>query len=434
MRAASTCVGMSAALTTACFFAPTGLPTESAGGGTGTTTGTTGEPLSTTLEPPSPTATAEPDGTAATTAAESSTGVPPSPLTVDCGQPPKGAQAAMYTYTPEASGGIPAYVWKAGGLPPGLTIQPNTGTISGKPTDPGEYIIELTLTDEQGTEVMTTCPVLEIAERLRIDEGALLGDGPCITAGGKTILSYLVGGDGTLVKCSTPLGVGDGKLPSGLAVDPETCAITGALTETRYGGWAWIVAAEQSGVRVYAPYCATQPLQAPTAYKIIGNHSGELDNELDPLVVDLPAGEQLRFDGDGEPRFEITAGICGDSCFFGFVYRVTVSPFGSGPCESDKDGCFNLCPLVPDLNEPDGDKLIQCDLIPKVGTPKLGFSHEMWAKGDVAADEFADRPFIIQWSLDYCLSSVQADCQGKEKILANGDGTNLDFPVIFRWK
>jgi hypothetical protein len=63
---------------------------------------------------------------------------------------------------------------------------------------------------------------------------------------------------------------------------------------------------------------------------------------------------------------------------------------------------------------------------------KTGFAHEMWAKGDVPPVEFASRPFIVQWSIDYCLSDVQADCAGKAAILANGDGSNLEFPVIIR--
>ena len=183
---------------------------------------------------------------------------------------------------------------------------------------------------------------------------------------------------------------------------------------------------------MYAPYCAVQPQQAPKAYTIVGKHSGQADNALVPLVVEFAAGEPLRLDGDADPLFEVDKGLCGDSCFFGYLYRVSQSPLGTGACKDDKDGCLGVCPLVADANEPDGDKMIQCSLLPKMGTPKTGFAHELWAKGDAAPAEFQSRPFVMQWSLDYCLSSVQTDCQGKDAILANGDGSNLEFPVIFR--
>lgn len=367
-----------------------------------------------------------------TATASTSTGKPPDPLTVDCGSPPAAAQGAKYDHQPSASGGVPGYEWSATGLPDGLTINKNTGEINGTPTTPGDYTIELTVQDADDTVAMTTCPLVTVNDQLSVDYPALEGDGPCIVAGGVTILDYLKGGDGSPITCTAPGGTGDGKLPAGITIDPDTCAAVGSVAETRYGGWAWIVAAEQSGVRVHAPYCANQPLQAPKAYGIVGSHSGGQDNEIVPMLVKVKPGEALRFDGDADPVFDITKGSCGDSCFFGFLYRVTASPFGAGDCKSDKDGCFGLCPLIADANEPDGDKMIQCSLLPKMGTPKLGFTHEMWAKGDVLPAEFETRPFIIQWSLDYCVSSVQADCQGKDAILANGNNSNLEFPVIFR--
>lgn len=374
------------------------------------------------------TTTTEPNTTGSTTMVE-----PPPLLTVECVAPPKGAVGAKYAFDgASASGGVPGYKWSAAGLPDGLTINEFTGEISGTPTTPGDYDVTVTVEDSEGATAMAACPVIPIADQLGVDYDALEGDGPCIVAGGKTIVDYLTGGDGSPVECTVTGGVGGGKLPAGLNVDPATCAITGAITETRYGAWAWIVAAEQSGVKVYAPYCATQSQQAPKAYQIVGSHSGQVDNELTPMQVKVDPGQPLRFDGDADPLFEVKKETCGQSCFFGFLYRVSQSPFGTGDCKTDKDGCFGLCPLVADPNQPDGDTLIQCSLLPKMGTPKIGFSHEMWAKGDVPPQEFTTRPFIIQWSVDYCLSDVQADCVGKDAILANGDGSNLEFPVIFR--
>jgi hypothetical protein len=351
---------------------------------------------------------------------------------VDCGTPPKGAQGAKYKHKPSASGGVPAYKWSATGLPEGLEIHPGSGEIHGVPTTIGEYVIELTVTDVKDNVATAICPALAVGEMLKVDYDALFADGPCITAGGKTILDYITGGDGSPITCSAPGGLGNGKLPLGLGIAAESCAITGTIAETRYGGWGWMVEAEQSGVRVYAPYCALQTQQAPKAYKISGDHSGQQDNALVPMVVKFKPDQPLRLGSQGDPRFEVIKGTCGDSCFFGFAYQVSSSPLGTGACETDADTCFGLCPLVPDANEPDGDKQLQCSLLPLLSAPKIGFTHEMWAKGDPPPEGFKTRPFVAQWSIDYCLSDKAPDCQGKAAILKNGDNTNFEFPVIFR--
>lgn len=435
-RTLTRCVCAAALVT----FAPACGDDDSAGG-SGYPTGTdTTSTTSTTDTPTTSASSGNTDGTTTASATDSDTDTtttttvdPPDPLMVDCGAPPAGAQGAQYDHKPSASGGVPGYDWSAVGLPDGLMMNMNTGEISGVPTTPGDFTIEITVTDTQNVSAKTTCPLVTINDKLSVDFDALEGDGPCIVAGGdKTILNYLKGGDGSPVECAVPGGTGDGKLPMGITVDKDSCATVGAIAETRYGGWAWIVTAEQSGVRVHVPYCAVQPQQAPKAYMILGSHSGGNDNELTPMLVKVSPQDPLRFDGDADPVFDINKGSCGDSCFFGFLYRVTPSPFGTGDCKTDKDGCFGLCPLIADANEPDGDKQIQCSLLPKMGNPKLGFTHEMWAKGDVLPAEFQTRPFILQWSLDYCVSGVQTDCQGKDAILANGNSTSLEFPVIFR--
>lgn len=412
---------------------------EDVGGGTQAPTTQPPDPTTTTTMTPttsesateaSSTSSGAPDLTTSTGPSDTTTttGTPPDPLEVDCGTPPGGAKAAKYSHKPSASGGVPSYTWMASGLPEGLKIDAATGEISGAPESPGDYVFELTVTDSLGVMAMTTCPSVTISDQLGVDLAAM--DGPCIVEG-ESILDYVVGGDGTAIECIAPQGVGDGLLPAGIKIDKQSCEITGAIAETRYGTWAWIVRARQSGVDVFVPYCATQAQQAAKAYAIVGNHSGKLDNELEPLTLPVDPTQPLRFDGDADPTFVVDKGSCGASCFFGFAYRVSPSPFGSGPCNQDKDKCFGLCPLVADANEPDGDKQIGCSLVPKVGI-KTGFAHELWAKGDIPPAEFSARPFILQWSVDYCLSAVQADCAGKDAILANGDGSNLEFPVIVR--
>ncbi len=415
------------------------------GGGGGPTASPTGDSTTGTTDPTTPTSSSSSssgDSDATTmvptstgdadtgtgTTATVTTGPEPDPLTLDCKQPPGGAKAAQYSHQPEVAGGVPGYSWSAMGLPVGLTINANTGEITGIPEEAGDFVFELGVTDSEGVMAMTSCPGVAINDQLGVNLDAMTG--PCITAG-ESITDYLIGGDGSAVECVAPQGLGDGLLPGGITIDAATCEITGTITDTRYGTWAWIVRARQSGVDVFAPYCATQDKQPVTAYKIVGNHSGKLDNELEPLTLPTKIDAPLRFDGDADPVFVVDKGACGNSCFFGFSYKVSPSPFGTGACAQDKDKCFGLCPLIADPNEPDGDKQIGCSLVPAMGM-KTGFAHEMWAKGEVLPDGFANRPFILQWSVDYCLSDVQANCAGKAAILANGGGSNLEFPVIVR--
>jgi hypothetical protein len=360
---------------------------------------------------------------------ETTATAPPDPLMVDCGALPNGAVAAEYEHQPSADGGDPSYSWAASGLPDGLTIDEGTGKISGTPTSAGMFSVTITVTDQDSVVVEAQCPDVTINDKLHVDLDAFAG--PCLEAG-ESILDFVTGGDGTEIVCATPKGVGDGDLPAGITIDPASCEIEGSIAETRYGTWVWIVRARQSGVDVFAPYCATQSQQGPNAYTILGNHSGGMDNVLEPLEVTYDPSMPLKIDGDADPAFEVTRDVCGDSCFFGFAYSVTQSPLGSGACLTDDDKCLGLCPLVADAAEPDGDKQIGCSLVPKAMNPKIGFAHELWAKGDTPPDDFATRPFVQQWSIDYCISSLQTDCNTKAAILANGDSSNLEFAVILR--
>jgi hypothetical protein len=71
------------------------------------------------------------------------------PITLKPGTIAGGTVGALYTQPINASGGTAPYTYtlSAGSLPPGLTLNPATGVISGTPTTAGTYSFTLTATD-----------------------------------------------------------------------------------------------------------------------------------------------------------------------------------------------------------------------------------------------------------------------------------------------
>jgi large repetitive protein len=59
-------------------------------------------------------------------------------------------------FTFMATGGTLAYFWNASGLPPGLTVDPNTGDFTGTPTTAGSYFVTVTLSDSESPPAQVT--------------------------------------------------------------------------------------------------------------------------------------------------------------------------------------------------------------------------------------------------------------------------------------
>lgn len=83
-------------------------------------------------------------------------GTPPdTPLSLDTTSLPAWTVNRPYPGTTlAASGGFGGYVWTATGLPAGLSLEPQTGVISGTPTTANTYTVNLTVTDSSGAQAV----------------------------------------------------------------------------------------------------------------------------------------------------------------------------------------------------------------------------------------------------------------------------------------
>jgi hypothetical protein len=100
-----------------------------------------------------------------------------------------------FTWTPQTLGGVGPYTYEITSeqdLPAGLTLDPDTGTISGTPTESGTFVVTITVTDSQGeTSELEVTLVIAAAEPAQFvangtfDDatGWTLGSGWSISAG-----------------------------------------------------------------------------------------------------------------------------------------------------------------------------------------------------------------------------------------------------------
>lgn len=77
------------------------------------------------------------------------------PVTISPSSIPNGTVGQNYSVTFTATGGTGGpYTWSATSLPPGLSINPNTGVLSGTPTTAGNYQPQIFASDQPGAQVV----------------------------------------------------------------------------------------------------------------------------------------------------------------------------------------------------------------------------------------------------------------------------------------
>lgn len=168
------------------------------------------------------------------------------------GDLPGGTNDAVYSQTLTATGGVTPYTWSvtAGSLPPGLTIDPATGTISGTPTQGGPFMFTVQVQDSTNPSQTATFDLIIVI--LKIDTTSLL-DGVTGVAYSQTVVA--TGG-------TAPIAwfVSGGALPGGLNLGAATGVING--TPAAVGAFNFTVqATDSSGT----PLVDTQALSIQVA-------------------------------------------------------------------------------------------------------------------------------------------------------------------------
>ena len=129
------------------------------------------------------------------------------PLSITTASLPAGVADDAYTTTLSGTGENVPLTWAATGLPPGLSLAPATGVLSGTPASAGSWLPVITLTDNQGVSRTTQLP-LQVKPAVSVATTsvpqAVVGD---------TYSSGLVATDGTAPYTWSATG-----LPAGLSL------------------------------------------------------------------------------------------------------------------------------------------------------------------------------------------------------------------------
>ena len=141
--------------------------------------------------------------------------------------PANGTVGASYSQSLSATGGTTPYGWSvvSGTLPPGLTLNSNTGVISGTPTQKGGFPFTVQITDAAGSQTTRQFTVDIFANDL-----AITTISPLPSASVNVPYSYGLNVTGGNTPYTWSLSAGS--LISGFSIDPATGVLSGTPTQT----------------------------------------------------------------------------------------------------------------------------------------------------------------------------------------------------------
>jgi hypothetical protein len=154
----------------------------------------------------------------------------PAALNVTTKSPPTATAGRTYETMLHSSGGTSPITWsvQAGSLPPGLSLDGETGVISGTPTSPGTSPVTLRATDSTEPTTQTATAELQIAIVGENEPLTLATTELGATSQGAYYSETLASTGGT---GPVEWSVSSGALPAGLSLDASSGTISGIATE-----------------------------------------------------------------------------------------------------------------------------------------------------------------------------------------------------------
>jgi len=160
----------------------------------------------------------------------------PGPLVIlTTGSLPKATAGSAYSFTLQKLGGASPYTWElaSGALPSGLTLNSNTGVISGTATEFGTFTFAVKLTDAQPVSVTSGTLTLVV------DPAPLTVTSAGDLTGGRLNQDYTFTLGVTGGRPPYTWALGSGSLPPGLTLNGTTGVISGRPTTT--GAFSFVV-------------------------------------------------------------------------------------------------------------------------------------------------------------------------------------------------
>ncbi|MFZ0002179.1 MAG: putative Ig domain-containing protein [Trebonia sp.] len=220
------------------------------------------------------------------------------PLMINTPSLPAATAGVSYSAKLAAAGGIKPYTWSVtnGALPAGLSLDPATGAISGKPTAPGTAIFRVNVSDAEKPSVSASqgLNITVTVAPLAITTVSVL---PGLTSG--MPYSVKLAADGGLTPYTW--SITQGSLPAGLKLHAATGVISGTPTS---GSGSTFTAEVSDAQNPPATASATFSLSANTVTVSSPGPQTTIQNgavSLQIAAIDSAAGQALTYSATGLP-------------------------------------------------------------------------------------------------------------------------------------